>query len=368
MGEVVEQNSNLGSDIRTYYCNVIYCTSPLTGFYRYKDIFQVYPIPKQFDLSNEKVNHFPILLEYWTVDSEKQKITDETFEGLEDFMSSSTAQNNKLHLLIRLLSVFTNYRFFSYKAELSWFVSTEDDVVKNIREYSSDWGLNLYTTKNLSERLRITKFSDTEVDEVKYESFGQYFTRPHFDERHTAITFNNWTDSLFDAYYQLSLDSRNAFDASATLIYNAQELRLRMKSLSFVSFISSIETLSAFVFKDRVKEIAFECKSCKTIKASPYKCGTCGNPIWGISQQFKEFLRMFLSSDKKYNPIYNKIYGIRSAIVHSGNLLLGDSFIDWGTEEKQTDEWRTLITLMQYSKMSVNKWLLKDFLNGNGES
>jgi rubrerythrin len=65
---------------------------------------------------------------------------------------------------------------------------------------------------------------------------------------------------------------------------------LNKKNLSFISFISAIETLVNEEYRDENNKIEYSCNKCKAIKDSPFKCEVCGNPTWAIGYKFKEFL------------------------------------------------------------------------------
>lgn len=340
---------------RKYCSNIIFTTSPMTGHYRYSDIFQIYPIPFEDKLQFEKATHFPIIIEYWVDENEKKKISNPMFEGNEESISILTLQNNWLHLLTRLLSVFTNHRFFLYDSDQAWFFPLNSAITDSTQ---SSWGCKHYYHDRLNKKLNISEFSKIQVPQIASVKHTDYFQYPNIDDQTIAVTISEHTNLLFTAYQMLSIEEKKFFDAAITLICNGQDLKDKMKSIAYISFISSIETMSALQFKEKQDTIKFHCNSCKLIKSSPYTCPECNNPIWGISQQFKQYLAIYLSTDPSLNSVLNTIYSIRSKIVHSGQLLLGDAFIDWDKQGQQNKEFETLISLMQYSKLSICNWLL----------
>ena len=340
---------------RKYYSNIIFTTSPITGHYRYSDLFQIYPIPFEDKLQFDKATHFPVIIEYWIDENEKKKVSNPMFDGIEEFISTSTLQNNWLYLLTRLLTVFTNHRFFLYDTERAWFFPLNTQITDAT---PSNWGFKCYHYEGLIKKINISSFSKIELPEITRVKHLTYFQYPNIDDHTVDVTLSEHTDLLFKAYQMLTIEERKYFDAAITLICNGQDLKYKMKSIAYLSFISSIETMSALQFKEKQDDIKFQCDSCKLIKSSPYTCPECNNPIWGISQQFKQYLSMYLSTDPKLNSVLNKIYGIRSKIVHSGQLLLGDAFIDWDKQDQQNKEFDTLLSLMQYSKLSICNWLI----------
>jgi hypothetical protein len=133
-----------------------------------------------------------------------------------------------------------------------------------------------------------------------------------------------------------------------------------MMSLSFLAFISSIEAMTTLEGKLNKTEIEFDCHSCKSIKTSEYSCKNCGKPIWGISQQIKLYLERYLTSAEEFKRIINKLYSRRSQIAHAGGLFTGDEYFDWDNPKKREEHSLELIAAMQYSKMSIVNYVLKN--------
>lgn len=345
---------------RKYHRNLIFCNSPLKKKYRCKDIFQISPIPKEMELDYENPTHFPILLEYWIDLSEVKDITLEALEDICDLISESTLQNNWLNKIVRLLTAFTNHYFFIYGTEQAWFMPLDLKISKeDYNKISSSWGMKFYHKYGIKNYLLIDKLTDVNLENIEEKAHNEYFQRPDIDNRKAEITISKYTNAMFEAFFLLNEMERKYFDSAVTLIYNGLQIKDKMRSLAFLSFISSIETMTSLEFKDKQEEIKLKCNSCNTIENSPYSCVKCGSPIWGISQQFKLYLKEYLTSDPKANSVINKLYGIRSKIVHSGQLLLGDSFMDWEKNKQQNEEYESLISIIQYSKISLVNWLLR---------
>lgn len=347
---------------RKYYCNIIFCKSRLLKKYRFGDLFQIRPLPEKFQINYHKADHFPLIIEYYVNLSDVKPTNRKELEDVEKFFSEATLQNNWLHSLVRLLSVFTNHFFFVYDTEQSWYFPLNSNLANEIIDkMESSWGFKYYHIDGIQEQLQITQLTDTTEDDILKIKHIDYFMKPHIDDTHAEITISEFTDLMFESFTTLTIQEKKYFEASVTLIYNGQQIKNKMRSLAYLSFISSIETMTSYEFREKQADIELECKSCKRIKTSPFHCQECGNPTWGITQQFKEYLKKYLSDAPEANSIINKIYGVRSKIVHSGQLLLGDSFIDWDKDQKQNEEANGLISVMQYSKLSIIKWLI---LNG----
>lgn len=346
---------------KKYYCNLIFSSSPLTKSYKYKDEFQIIPLSSEFQLKYDKPTHFPLLIEYHIDLNDKRGIKNELFNNIKDWISEAELQNKILKTYIRLLSTFTNYYFFTYRINQGWFFPINREMPKDeYNEVESVWGINHYLKKGLKKRLDIIEFTELKTKPVNKVIHNEYYQSLFLKEAKKEISISHFTDNMFDSYSKLNKKEKEKFDSAITLIYNGQAIMENMKSLAFISFISSIETMSNFEYKDLVKEIEFECNSCKTIKESPYKCPECGKPIWGISQQFKLYLKDYLSKDPKSNAIINKLYSMRSKIVHSGYMMIDDIYYNFDDNPIKTKEFESLYSIKQYSKMSIVNWLLKN--------
>ena len=189
--------------------------------------------------------------------------------------------------------------------------------------------------------------------------FDYYLNDPqdHFDQE---IHFSENMHLILTGFYGLNKKMKKAAISSAYLICNGMDLRTKMKSLSFLALISSIETLVNIEYSTKLKKIEFECGDCKTIKESPYNCRKCGRPIWGIAAKFRGFLAEFIHDSEGSIKKYKKIYGIRSKLVHSGSLLLGDNYIDWSDINSPNSNWLLHLEAMQFSKLALVNWLIEN--------
>jgi Apea-like HEPN len=232
------------------------------------------------------------------------------------------------------------------------------EITEELNNRSSQWGFQMFTFSNLSKELRIDDFIKPEINEVKIKPHTRYYLHEPLEKKDSEIYFPDSIDFAFDNYFTLlSQQSREIIDTVAYLICNGIEMTQKMKSMSFLSFVSSIETLVNYEYADKNSDIKFECSDCKTLISSPYKC-KCGKPIWGIAFKFREFLKNFISNTEDSIKRYKRIYNFRSSIVHNGALLLGDNQFNW--EKSDESKKHTLIYLetMQMSKLALMRWLI----------
>src|SRR5690606_31993597 len=110
---------------------------------------------------------------------------------------------------------------------------------------------------------------------------NKYYTHPDIDNQHeNELTIGEYTELFFNSLKNLDDLQKQYFDSAVTLINNGMKIRNHMKSLAFLAFISSIETMTHLESKINKEVIEFECNSCEKIKSSSYNCKKCGSPIW----------------------------------------------------------------------------------------
>lgn len=66
------------------------------------------------------------------------------------------------------------------------------------------------------------------------------------------------------------------------------------------------------------------CPACQQT-TSEEKCEGCGGPVFGLTARFREFVK-HASTDKDRRTFANRLYDLRSAIAHRGELLREDEF------------------------------------------
>lgn len=327
------------------------------------DWFQIIPLNEFID-SDIPTNHYPFILEYKVhktniVYYSYEDVFEEMDKSTKDFFSELSHETKTMNYILKLLSVVSNFHFFTYDVnDQGWFINLKGNTEE---DFSCKYGAKLYVDKTLKDQMYIVKFTDIEDDEIEPINHSQYYTRPDLDnERNNEVTFSQLTKKFFEYIGELDTSQKKYFDSAVTLINNGCKTRNSMMSLSFLAFISSIEAMTTLEGKLNKTEIEFDCHSCKSIKSSEYNCKTCGKPIWGISQQIKLYLEKYLTSAAEFKKIINKLYTRRSQIAHAGGLFTGDEYFDWDNPKKREEHSLELIAAMQYSKMSLVNYVLKN--------
>jgi len=347
-----------------YIKNIIFSQVEVTGIYRFKDEFQIYPLNIENAPNSIKTEHFPLIIEFKYDEEEVKEV--KPFDGKDDedlniMISNTSYQTNKLIEITNLLSAISNFRFFFYRnVAMSWTIPIPDEITDEnraeINNSVSKWSGQFYYYKNMGNDLQINAFSNPDFKKIELiRRKDYYWYEPMYGDKKEVDLPDN-IDRVFEKYFTLPSDEKKICNSSLHQFSNGLDLFKTMKSLSFFSFVSCIETLVNFEFRN--DKVEFECNDCKSIKSSTHTCNKCGKPIWGISSKFREFLFKYVANNIDAKKLYNKIYSIRSQITHTGFLLSGDNFLDWDFSDKTEALNTKHAEVMQLCRRSVGNWLI----------
>jgi len=324
-----------------FYKAIVFCSNPFTGFFRFKDIFQIYPFLSAKAPESDKVKLFPIAIEYWVDNAYPVEVHSALIE-VEDIAAKMTRSQNRQKEILNLLSSITNYRFFYPTPELNWFMPVPNGTItEDVNNQKSIGGMSLYWHPELYSDNQITSFTTPPFPNIELTKHPDYYANIDIENKE-GVMFPQYINYTLEKYFLLNGEAWQAVNSSTSLICNGLDLRTKMKSLSFVSFVSSIETMVNYEFRNEKNEI----------------CEECNRPLYSIAARFRDYLFKYASNGSDAKKKINKIYGIRSKIVHTGLLLLGDNLVDWSDDKKQGEEWQTHIESMQTSRLSLTNWLL----------
>lgn len=343
-----------------YNKTIAFTKSKLRGKYRYKDLFQIYPLESDNAPKSYHAKHFPIVLEYF-YENEESKSND---KDSDDFLDKFSGRKNYADEILNILSVLTNHHFFTYNVDNRWaFLSPEKNISEldkvekeNYNNQKSKWTYGLFAYPDIQTDLIPTqKLSDNKYPSIDRISHSKYFWHDPIDSYKKEITFPDTINACLDNFFHLNEKTFKKVKSISSLICDGIEISDSKRTLAFLAYVSAIEALVDIEADDN--EIEFSCKSCKSIKNSPYVCQQCSNPIWGISQKFYKHLEKFVAGGKKSSKKYRKIYNLRSKIVHQGRLFLSDYELSFKDMDKKEDELLMKIETLQVVRVCLVNWL-----------
>jgi len=217
------------------------------------------------------------------------------------------------------------------------------------------WTLRSYYYPESAEDLIIENFTETNFKNIPLFDKNLYYYQP-LESKDKLINFPSDIDARIKAYLNLNNEQKAICDSAMFMFCNGLDIYHNMKSLSFISMVSSIETLVNYEFRD--EKVTYECNNCKSLKSSPRACSKCGMPTWGIGAKFREFLFKFVSDEDAARKMYNKIYDIRSKIIHTEYLIGEENYLSWDFEDKTHEIVTKHRELMQIARRAVSNWML----------
>ena len=327
--------------------------TPLTGSYRYADLFQLIAPPPEAPRPPYAIGHHPVLLELrvdprippdrktdrWHRDQWERDRDEKLRPGApEDWLATyrqSTEWSRKQALvkeLTVLLSTLTGYTFFPYNGDHYWFLPSEASL-----GFKPVWGQTFYSSvgrrrwwSRLVDRLRLHTPTAVAPREVFSEPIGEpaplvppvkrgrwaqdafVVSEPH------RMEFPDDLGALLDLYFTLEKSHKEAFYAASLLWVQCSALASKCSSLSLLAAASAVETL---VRCDHPEEMP--CPECSTPE-SVERCEKCDAPRYRLASRFKKFFKTH--GGQTLGNFADRLYGFRSGISHSGRLLRCEFF------------------------------------------
>lgn len=343
--------------MKKYYRSIYFTETPLKKKYRYKDIFQIIPIDSKIAPKCPYALHFPLYLEYFI------ELPEEDFKSINSDVIDELAIRSSIERgFLELLTCFSNHSFIKYENVNFWgiispaikFEELDEKANKLYNNQYSSWVIGSYIYPGLYNELQINNLTETEIEDVIKIPYYEYFTNDPLEDINREITFPDTLDICIENYFNLKVDYQNKVKSAIRLINNGLSISKTMRSIAFLSYVSSIETMVSIEMDDETIEF---CKACKTLKKSIHTCNVCGSPIWGVRKKFAEYLKKYVAGSISSQRKYKKIYDLRSKIAHNGHLFLSDidnTFDDMVIKNK---EWLMNLETLQLARLNIVNWI-----------
>lgn len=281
---------------------IVLSTLPVTGWYRYKDIFQIIPPTDAVKRPSITSAHHPLIFQWRYPASKEQRTISGNFEVPQWLLDKENSAEKARELLLAL-GVFLTARIFEYRGKQSWFVDLENAGSETLEP---KWGQELYTAQNFQSPIESLS-SVVEIQKIEEIESNQYFNR-RFIEYDAVFDVPQNLNFLLDRFFNLSANDKNSFLSSCALFEQGMEVWSTSPSLSFVGFVSCLETLINAEHKDAAVE----------------KCSECGQDRHRVTKKFRDFFLAYGDDSQEFKKYAMKIYKYRSKVVHTGELFNGE--------------------------------------------
>ncbi len=353
---------------------LLFSRSPLKGYFRFGDVFQVMPAPDSWPRPPFAMGDYPLILElrydpelaperekdYWHRDVwERARDHELGTEGWTDDQIAARRQNTEMMRstaivkeLTVLLSALTNHKIFDYDSSQSWTISRSDSDKAETRWAQRGYAMPEFSWPNAEFLSDPTMEEAPRVPiEDHYRSLPDSYVVGSGDEN--QVRFPDALDVLLSIYFEWEADRKQAFYAACHLWGQASDLKnIKAPSMSLLASVSAIETLVNFS-----ADPGPSCRECG-VSPSIEKCGVCGSPRYRLNSRFKEFLMDFAGPETE--SLAGKLYNIRGRISHDGDLLREELF-DSGFTKGGKDEqmiFQHSVTLATH--IALVNWLINN--------
>ena len=223
-----------------HFRNIIFSKTPLLSHFVVSGQFQIYPCDFPDAPKSDKGSDIPMVIEYWIDEDENAEVSEGPFKEIEDFISPTTNQTNKLNRLTRLLSAVTNHRITNYtETELTWGIALpenlNDEEKGKLDKESSKLIWPLYYYPNIAKDMQTNGFTEQKHQDSNFIKHTFYYFFDPIDDKKKKITFPNTIYHILDKYFKLDTKARRIVDSVTHLICNGIDNKLKMKSISFLS-------------------------------------------------------------------------------------------------------------------------------------
>lgn len=278
--------------------DILFCRERITGYFRYKDIFQIIPVPDNAPMPEVGFRDYPFLLQFKYTKSN---------DGVIDY----SRRRKKAVIYTRLLNLLVNQRvrLLRNNAQAYWTLNVTESPIKMSSSYRQEG----YTFEGLS--LVPANFTEMSgIDEIEKVPFQKYYTNKGVTSDPLKIPDN--IERSLDRIFSLTSQDYDRFFRACTWYEKGQLIWEESSSSSFVAMVSAIEALIG----EKTR-----CKTCgQDVPESLLICKECKQPRYQSAKNFKEFIAKYVSDLDSMPKEAALLYTMRSSLAHGAKLLQQD--------------------------------------------
>lgn len=327
-----------------YHKLIFFTRTELKGAFLYKDIFQIYPINGEGFPYSKIQKHFPNYIELKTSPEDNLNIQT-TFPELDELLSGIAPAIVKQDLILNLLTTCSNHLFFRYEyPNETWALPIKSSNPDDYQDAESVWCYPVYGSKTTSENNLIFEYSDISIfNKIDLIKFSEYFFKDVDPDKEYSgpVKFVSIIDAFLLSFFNLEKDFKPIVNQAMYHLKNGVELAESKKTLSLLSLFTSLETMVNLEHRD------FKVENCEN----------CGQQKFKISKKFRDFLSKYVSNHPQSKSKFNKLYSLRSKIVHSGEILNSEFLYSEVSPETKNEENLKISEIIQICRLSIVNWV-----------
>jgi len=281
---------------------ILFCVnSRITGYFKYKEIFQILPIPEDAPRISQLVGNHPFLLQY-------------KYKSSPDHVIGNARRKYQETLIAKRLNLLTRgaIRYSPMWIEHEWVIdgTVESGLTSRYAQQGYIWNgykgiLEKFTDSNGLKPIALVNHDD-------YNDYRGFNTR-----KDDALLLPDNLSDAFDKIDHLSVADIAKFDRSCGWFYQSALTWLDSQSLSYIGLVTAIESL----FENYEK-----CKDCGSpLQEALEKCETCGEPKYKIMKTLKKFLDKYVPFIEEMPKEKKMMYKTRSELAHGLGMFSRDA-------------------------------------------
>jgi hypothetical protein len=273
---------------------VLFAILPTVGWFRYKDVFLLLPVPPDAPQVQALVGDHPLLLQYQVKSSGELQI---------DALRRRRV-GREIELLCTALTT-TIRGGIGNVVRHHWSIVGGQDPTNWRSEYCQE--AYMYPSGN---GIAAGFTSTDELDSLSRTPAQTHYTRIGISPGQVLDLPDTFEQSL-DTYFAMPRDNQERFIRACFWFQYAQRVATLSYSGAFTALVSAIESLMG--------------------DAKPEgHCEKCSRPIGaGPTRRFIEFVEQYAPGPAISNSHRRQLYSLRSALAHGGHLLHTDRY-GWG--------------------------------------
>jgi hypothetical protein len=300
---------------------VLFSSVPANGYFRYKDRFQIIPVPQEAPRPGQFVGQHPFILEYAVRTSP-------------DFMITSFRQRKLAREVELVLSTLLYLHVFSLGSEARkhWVIDYQNDEVALPSKFLQEgyaWHGSVADAADFSATKGTQPMASLPID--------QYYGRPGLSVDSFLDVPANLTPQL-DKFYALNTVDCDKFLRASYWFQHANTVFTHSKSASFVALVSAIEA----IMPEREGDT---------------RCPECNSHIGpSITKRFVDLVESLIPDSGISEKDRKRFYWTRSALAHGGKLLAADHNA-WSFTPKALGEDFDVRNVWRIVRAVLHNWL-----------
>lgn len=278
---------------------IAFCDTQITGYFRYKDMFQVLPMPEDAPKPKFGRADYPFILEV-------------SYETSRNWTIEAIRQKEKAVLYTRLLNLLSEQAISlgRQSTHSGWVLKTEDP--SNI---TSEWKEVGFMYPGLKGT--IDDFSSVEnINPIERVPFKTYYTALPA-RTISPLKLSDDLERSLDKAFALDKSTWRKFFMACSWYAQYRYIWEVSHSSAFIALVTAVECLA------QEKEVCDTCKQ-PILENDEDICPSCKQPRYHVTKHFQDFLKKYFPAIDQFPKEKKTLYNVRSQLAHGSNLLQAD--------------------------------------------